>query len=86
MYNSDFEMLQEHAQVSESIKCPDVKTSDDKHNDLKEFCCECGDEIRCLFPVSTLEIDCASANKGESAVFCSECYIQYENMISEVDE
>jgi hypothetical protein len=34
MYNSDFEMLQEHGQVSETIKCPDVKNSDGKLADL----------------------------------------------------
>lgn len=34
MYNSDFEMLQEHGQVSETIKCPDVKNSDGKLVDL----------------------------------------------------
>ena len=73
MYNSDFEMLQEHDQVAEV-----EKLSDSKNTDSKNFCDDCGNEIRAIYPISKLELPCMSANVGESAIFCEDCYEMYE--------
>jgi hypothetical protein len=55
--------------------------------DGKIFCDECGEVCNnnCK-TVTKLKTDCASANKGESATFCIDCFKTYKVMTSEIDE
>jgi len=93
MYNSDFESLQEYDQLDQDRISKNE--SDSKSADDKQYCDECGDsiilhvwnkEIVTGYVVGKLKINIASANKGESAIFCADCYKRYEVMASEVDE
>lgn len=50
------------------------------------FCDDCGVQLTDQtgeYSISELKVNVASANKGESAIICGECYVNYEGRIAE---
>ena len=44
------------------------------------YCDHCGedDRVENMYPIEHLDVDVHSANKGESAVLCEDCYALYD--------
>ena len=44
-----------------------------------QYCDDCGDKLigKDFYPITHLEIDIDSANKGESGILCPACYDKY---------